>query len=339
MISFKPYLTTRDKDANPETIYRSIIGLFLEAIATHSVEGERADHERYQEEIGKIQKSLTANTSIQELLLLSGGAVQAMEDYNQRTSKFIRRQSSELQHMVSMLTQTVISIGDSSQQSVGRLQDIEKAIDRTRAVEDIQVLKSRLGECLEAVREETLRQKREGQNTLETLRQELANSQERSGLGDLLPDIDRATGLPGKNEAEKAIQAAMSSPGGKYLLVAVCSRVQAVNARFGYAIGDRVLGAFAEHFKKGLSPQDQVFRWQGPAIVALLERPLRIDRVRYEVRQFADQKLERTMELGQRTVLIPIAASWSVFPLMPPQDSLMRQIEAFTAAQAPRDYV
>jgi len=338
MISFKPYLRG-EKDADSETTYRRIIALFLEAIATHSVEGELADHERFREEIGKIEKSLTPDTSMSDLLLLSGGVVQAMQDHNERTSKFIRRQSSELQHMVSMLTKTVISIGDSSKQSVGRLQDIEKAIDRTRAVEDIQVLKARLGECLEAVRDETLRQKHEGQERLEALQRELDSSQEQKESFHLLPETDRATGLPGKGEAERAIQLALTSPGGKYLLVAVCSRVQAVNARFGYAVGDRVLAAFAEHFKKGLSPQDQVFRWQGPAIVAVLERPLRIDRVRYEVRQFADQKLERTMELGQRSVLIPIAASWSVFPVLPPFDTTMRQIEAFTAAQVPRDYV
>jgi diguanylate cyclase (GGDEF)-like protein len=140
-------------------------------------------------------------------------------------------------------------------------------------------------------------------------------------------------------EAEIAIDTAFRSPAGKFVLVAVCSRVQAVNARFGYAVGDRVLSAFAEQFKQNLSSRDQIFRWQGPTLVAILDRTDRIDRVRSEIRQFADVKLEKTMEVGHRTVLIPISASWSIFPVTSPKDAFLKQIEAFTAAQSPRDYV
>jgi hypothetical protein len=73
--------------------------------------------------------------------------------------------------------------------------------------------------------------------------------------------------------------------------------------------------------------------------VALIERTERIDRIRTEIRSFADAKLERTIEVGQRTALIPISAAWSVFPVAPPWDALVKQLEGFTAAQLPRDYV
>jgi GGDEF domain-containing protein len=337
MISLRQYLF-RDADENTESAYRRIIGLFLQGIALHAVEGDRADYERFREDIDKFEKVLSPETSMSELLLLVGGAVRAMEDYNQRTSKFVRRQNTELQNMVSMLTQTVISIGDSSEHSVSRLQNIEKALERTCVVEDIQVLKLRLSECLEAVREEAVRQKQDGQSVLQTLRKELESSQDHVGSFRLPPDLDAATGLPGRVEAEKAIQAALTAPAKKFLLIAVCSRVQAVNARFGYAVGDRVLKVFTDHFKKGLSASDRLFRWQGPALLAVIERAERIDRVRAEIRQFADVKLEKTMEVGQRTVLIPITASWSLFPIAPPREMLLKQIEVFTAAQTPRDY-
>jgi|SRR5579864_1543350 len=337
MISLRSYLF-RDMDEDAESTYRRMIGLFLQGIALHAVEGDRGDYERFREDIDKFEKALSPETPISELLLVVGGAVRAMEDYNQRTSKFVRRQNSELQHMVSMLTETVISIGDSSTHSVSKLQDIEKAIERTRVMEDIQMLKLRLGECLEAVRDEASRQKRDGQSTLQTLRKELENTQGRMGSFRLPPDLDAATGLPGKVEGERAIDAALAAPAGKFLLIAVCSRVQAVNARFGYAVGDRVLNAFAEHFKKGLAASDGLYRWQGPALLAVIERAERIDRVRAEIRQFADLKLEKTMEVGQRTVLIPVTASWSVFPIAPPRDILLKQVEAFATAQAPRDY-
>jgi GGDEF domain-containing protein len=335
MISLKAFLA-RDTDA--ETAYRRVIGLFLQGISLHAVEGDKADHDRFREDIDKCLSVLSPQTPVSELLVVVGGALRSMEDYNQRTSKFVRRQNTELQHMVAMLTQTIITIGASSEHSVNRLQNIEKSIESTQAMEDIQILKLRLSECLEAVRDEAARQQKDGRAALESLKRELESSQELAGSFKAQPELDATTGLPGKSEAQRAIREAIESPQGKFLVIAVCSRVQAVNARFGYAVGDKILKAFAEHFKKGLSARDQLFRWQGPALVALLHRAERIERVRTEIRQFADTRFEKTVEVGQRTVLIPISAIWSIYPVAPPVDAFFKQLEVFTAAQVSRDY-
>jgi GGDEF domain-containing protein len=335
MISIKHYLSG---DTETEATYRRVIGLFLQGISLHSVEGDKEDHERFREEIEKCLVLLTPDTPVSDLLVVVGGALRAMEEYNQRTSKFVRRQNTELHYMVSMLTGTIITIGSSSEYSSNRLQSIEKSIESTQAVEDIQILKLRLSECLEAVREEAARQQRDGRDAIETLKKELESAQELMGSATLPPDRDEATGLPGKAAAERAIRTALQSPQGKYLVVAVCNRVQAVNARFGYAVGDKILGAFAEHFRKGLSARDHIFRWRGPSLVAVLERAERMERVRAEVRQFADVRLDKTIEVAQRTVLIPISAVWTIFPMAPPLDAFLKQVEVFTAAQVPRDY-
>ena len=336
MISFKPYLF---KDQEAENAYRRIIGLFLQGIALHAVEGDKSDYERFRSDIDEFAKHIGPEAPLSELLVQVGGALRAMEDYNRRTSKVIRRQNTELQNMVSMLTQTVITIGSGGEESVTKLQDIEKSIERARMLEDIQLLKLRLGECLEAVREEAQRQKTAGQSTLESLKQELENSRERMGSIKAVVDLDAATGLPSKKEALKAIQAAVEAPRNKFLVVAAVSRVQAVNARFGYAVGDRVLAAFAEHFKGNLAARDQVFRWHGPALIALIEREDRLEKVRTEIRRFADMKLEKTVEVASRTVLLPISASWSIFAVAAPTEELLKKMEAFTAAQVPRDYI
>jgi GGDEF domain-containing protein len=339
MISLKPYLFG-DK-SNTDSAYRRIIGLFLQGIALQAVEGEKSDYDRFRSNIDEFARKITPELPMPELLLAVGGALQTMEDYNRRTSQVIRRQNSELQNMVSMLTQTVITIGSSGESSVAKLQDIEKSIERTRMLEDMQLLKLRLGECLEAVREEALRQKTDGQNTLATLKKDLESSRER--VGSVAPaatvDLDAATGLPSKKEAMEAIQTAVAAPRNKFLAIAVVSRVQAVNARFGYAIGDRVLAAFAEHFRANLGANDQLFRWHGPALVAVMEREDRIEKVRTEIRRFAEAKLEKTVEVGNRTILLPVSASWSIFPVAPPLEELLKKIEAFTAVQVPRDYV
>jgi GGDEF domain-containing protein len=335
MISLKKYFS---RQPDTETAHRRIIGLFLQGIALHAVEGDKTEFEQFRHDMDGCSETLSPETTTSELLVVVGRSLRAMEDYNQRTSKFIRRQSTELQHIVSMLTKALITIGSSSEQSVTRLQDIEKSIESTQAVEDIKILKLRLKECLEAVHEEAQRQRQDGQNTLVTMQQELDSAHKRIGSVPITPaEMDTATGLPGQQEAERAIRRAVGSPAHKFLVVAVCSRVHAVNARFGYSVGDRVVAALAEHFRKSLSAKDQIYRWRGPTLVALLERAERIDQIRTEIRNFADARIDKTMEIGQRTVLIPISAAWVVFPVLPPLDVFLRQIEIFTAAQLPRE--
>jgi hypothetical protein len=168
MISLKSYFS---REPEAETSYRRIIGLFLQGIALHAVEGEKAEFEQFRDEMDRCSATLSPATPTSELLVVVGGALRAMEDYNHRTSKFVRRQSTELQHIVSMLTEALIAVGSSSEQSISRLQNIEKSIESTQAVEDIQILKLRLKECLEAVHEEAQRQKQDGQSALVTLQQ------------------------------------------------------------------------------------------------------------------------------------------------------------------------
>jgi GGDEF domain-containing protein len=303
----------------------------------HAVEGDQGDYGPFRADIEELANQITPDTPMSQLLVVVGGALRAMEEYNRRTSKVIHRQNHELQNMVSMLTQTVITIGSSGEASVNKLQDVEKSIEHACKLDDMQLLKLRLGECLEAVREEALRQKTEGQSTLESLKKEVENSRERVGAVAAAVELDAATGLPSMKEALKAIQAAVASPRNKFLTMALVSRVPAVNARFGPCVGDRVLSTFVEHFRRNLAANDRLFRWQGPAVIALLEREERLEKVRAEIRLFIEVKLEKTIEVGNRMVLLPISASWSIFPVAPPMEELLKKMEAFMAAQVPRD--
>jgi hypothetical protein len=61
--------------------------------------------------------------------------------------------------------------------------------------------------------------------------------------------------------------------------------------------------------------------------------------VRTEIRRFIEAKLEKTIEVGNRTVMLPISASWSIFSVAPPMEELLKKLEAFTAAQVSRDHV
>jgi len=335
MISLKSYLRG---DGGTDDTYRHVIDVLLQGIALHAVQGEDAVYARFQADLERLANTLMSDAKPAELLVASGELIHTLENYNRSTTDFIRRQNSELQNMVSMLTQTVIKVAANSDTSVAKLQDIEKALAQVHMLEDIKLLKMRLSECLNTVRAEAERQKTDGQAAIAKLEDELTASRERVGTVVVAKDVDTVSGLPSKREAERALRAVADSPDGKYVIVVVVNRVNAVNARFGYEVGDKILIRCAERFRSGLTADDQLFRWQGPSFLAILSRNSRIDTVRSEIRHLADSQLDQTIEVGNRTVLIPVSSNWSVLQASSSLEALQKKIEAFTAAQVPREY-
>ena len=341
MTTLKNYLFQDTGRQEVETAYRRMMDLFLQAISLHAVEGDKTEYERFRSDIAGFSERLAKELSLSDRFLVVGEVLRALEEYNRQTTKFLSIQSSELQKMIAMLTQTVIAVGASSETSVARLQEIEKTLEQARLLEDIRSVKAQLGDCLDQVRGETERHRAEGQELVETLQRKLSDSQDLSAGADWPANLDPATGLADKAEAQRALQLAASSKeaAGMFVLVAVVNRIQAVNARFGYAIGDQILGMVAEHFRRSLSSEDKLCRWQGPALIALLSRKYSLTLVRDEIRRFAETRLEKTFVVGARSVLLPVSTSWTVFPLIGPAEALLRRIEIFTSAQVTHDYV
>ena len=71
----------------------------------------------------------------------------------------------------------------------------------------------------------------------------------------------------------------------------------------------------SQHFAQQLSNTDQLFRWRGPAFVALLNRQAQTMAVRAEMTKMFAERLRYEVEIGSRTVLLPLSVSWNVFQL------------------------
>jgi hypothetical protein len=80
-----------------------------------------------------------------------------------------------------------------------------------------------------------------------------------------------------------------------------------------------------------------MFRWPGPAIVALLASTEPFERVRARLKRFLEKPIERTFDINGRSVLIPLSIAWSVFALSSPLAVPNRQIHDFIAGQGYRD--
>jgi GGDEF domain-containing protein len=315
MVSLKRFLYASEQEA----ALAKVVTLLLEKIGAGAVEGDRAAYDAFRAEMEHIGARASHDATPESLFVTAGSAVQAMENYNRQISTFLRKQGGE------------------NMRSAQRLLEIGDKFERVRAIEDIQTLKSSLGECLHTFREEAQRQKAESEETIQSL-QKAVERHEPAGSGGF-EDLDPATRLPRQAAGLQAMQEAIQAGKRRYVVAMVVNRMQSVNARFGFHVGDRILRAFKENVEKQLSRADQLFRWEGPAIVVLLDRTDPIEQVRAQIRRILDGRLEEHFDVEGRAVMIPISAAWSAFHLMPPLANAIKQIQAFIASQGSRDYV
>lgn len=311
MISLKRYLEA-ERTEELARVRARVNHLLLEAIRLHAVEADPSDLERFQAEVAELDRRLETAPHPEDALIVAGEAIKALEAYNHRAGRLIRAQVIELRQMVAVLTAGLERLAAGNERSIANLRDIGRRVERVTSIEDIRLLKARLSECVRELEQEAVRHREESARLISHLKTEVGRL---SGAADRELRFDPVTGLPGRPEAERAIEAACAEGRHAYAVVFVLERLALVNKRFGYAAGDQLLRALAARLRSFVRPGEAIFRWSGPAFVALLEREASEAVLEREVRHFASQRQEEFIEAQGRDGLLPLAASWAVVPI------------------------
>lgn len=284
--------------------------LLLQATRLHAVVGDQTDYEKFQQDMTNLERQLDEAVNPQQILVVAGAVAKTLADYNQRTTRYMRMQSAELQAMLAMLTETVATLAAGSERSVTRLQAIEKQLERASALEDIRTLKAKLSECLLNLREEARRQREEMARTITELKSEIKKVEQRQRPATGKPAVQAMD----RSAAERALTLAIQQGAHVYAAVFVVDRVELINGRFGASAAEQLVQFFRSHLAQGLLNSDPVYRWGPSSFVVLMERPYGIEQARLEVQRVASVRLEKTIQIGTRTVLLPITCRWAVVP-------------------------
>jgi len=332
-ISIKRFL-----DRRPDQLVGALlqtVQLLLRGIETHAVKGDAAGHQKFKQDIQKIREGLGEQPAASEVLVLADGVAKVMEEYSNRTSKFIHAQCAELQAMVGMLTKTMTTVASGGEGSITRLQVIEKQLHKASMIEDFQTAKLRMAECLETLRGEIVHQREESARVVANLRSEIEKSQERLAARPSRR-TDSVSLVPERSEAEAALMAAAKENRRVFAAIFVVERVSLVNSRFGRAVGDQLLHFFAQYLVQNFSAADKLFRWTGPSFLLLMERRESNEKVRAEIMRVTSQRLTTTIQVGARSVLLPVAANWDMFPVLEirPVQLLFQQLDSFVQGGA-----
>ncbi len=329
MISISKYWKQGIPDEN--AALRRALALLFQSLELHSVLGDEADYAQFRSGMQAITSRFGGDTPAEEVLIIVGEAVTAFREYSERTTRYRKAQAAEYQRMVAMLTDTITATSHASDRAVGRLQDIEKKLERASVIEDVRVLRMQLNDCLEAIRDEIRRQESErsaSESRISTIDPGI------SAMAAQVQEADTVTGLPGRAAAERAFEEARARGGHWYAVAVVANRLASINSRFGYAVGDHLLRKLCEGVRSGLSADDRVFRWSGPCLVALLLRTAPEHEVKNELRRITGALKEDLVDIGNRSVLLPMSPAWAIFPLNEPSRIIREKIEQFVASQS-----
>jgi len=275
-----------------------------------------------------------------------------MPDLSLPVNPSIKAKTKGLPSPLELVAQTVSNICSISDDCTNRLDRVEEELEEASGIEGVRVLRFRLAECLQVLREQARRQRDEvsqlfiqlqtdfeaAQKASEAKKAKAAEARGKTAEAAVQePEIDKVSGLKVRALAERAMAAAIERGRPSYAALFVVDRLHLINAQFGYSTGDRILRSYCGHLRMFLLPQDQLFRWTGPAFVAVIERPDELaDETEAEIQKIAASKLDVAVQIGNRSVLLPIVGTSVLMPLAGGGTlaDLASRLDAFTGQQA-----
>lgn len=306
MVSIKRFLSkVSDK---PDDAKARVLSLLIQALSVHAVEYNADAKRDFQETVDALTKEIEAEESSEQLLVHAGKMIHALQAYNKDAQSFIGRQGRELQGMIGMLTEAVVRVCGSAANSANNLRLIERELENTTGLEELRELKMRLGNQLAAMRYEIERQSEEYAVITRALEESSKQTAQliKNGTTDLV------TGLEDRKCGIAAIERLHDGAVRYFAAVLSLESLDIVNNRYGFAAGDATLTVFSQHLAKNLD-QDHLFRWRGPSILAVITRDISLESARSELARLSMMRLDHTLDIGSRSVLIPISWSWTVF--------------------------
>lgn len=307
-------------DGKADDTLPRLVRLLIEGVERNCVEGAPDELARFQVSTQPVLAAIESAAPPDELLGHAARAMDALKQYNRHAAEYLRRPAAELQAKVKLLTAAITAISSSSSENIQRLQQIKGQLLSSLDPRDIRAMRLRLSQCLDSVLAEAERQRAEADSAAEQLNRRVSTSPGGS------EEVDPATGLPTRDRAEEVIAQACQDEVPAFIAVMVINQIQTMIGTFGQEFGDLILQRFAAFVRQKLPAVDQLFRWSGPTVVALVRRRSVLD-ARGTIEALLVQRL--TIRTGTPDVQIPISSRWTVVPLTASPRLLFQKMDSF----------
>jgi diguanylate cyclase (GGDEF)-like protein len=308
--TFKGFLRTGKP--NPSDLTRSLHSA-ITGISRYTVEGRDDELASFRESMLALAANIHDQANAPEVETCVGQALELFRDYNERMLKFNLMHTDELKSVMRTMTETITYLSESRTRSVHNLQFVSRELEQAAQIDDIRLLRTRILGCLDVVKEETVRLQSEAEARSQEVREQIGRAmtaieappQMRFGM------MDTVTGLPARRAAVKTISETMQSAGKSAIAVFVVTRLSAINSKYGRAVGDEVMLRVANHFAQHLSSDTLLYRWSGPALIALINIQDNGEAIHRAWAKASAIKQEISLETKERSVFVVVETSMS----------------------------
>ena len=286
----------------------SLSQTLLVSIGREAICADPGEYAKFQKSILELEKKLREPGESAEIYAVSAAVDKALQEYRSKSTTYLKNQAAELQSMASAAIRTMAEIHANGSESAASLKDLERQVQVATSAASLAECRTKLGDCLSTLRGESERQQQKTNEMVSRLRSELNHNgpiRENNPSG-----ADPVSGLPSRPDAEAVLTAQINNPAANTFAVLFCvQRVDIINKKYGYEAGDQMLRTFLDHMRQYMTIVDQLFRWSGPAFLAVAQRPGGEDSFRWEIARIVGKRLEHELVLNKRSALLPITSS------------------------------
>lgn len=304
----------------------------ISSLATSAFRRNEADYQLFSQELLQALAHLKSDTSRVSVLRWAEKLSRTIEHYHQNSQNLVNASTSELQGIIHVLLSALDSMQLEYDGTASDLENIENKIDNTQTVEELVTAREDLTQALRKLAAAARTRKQENSRLISNLHERILilekscspatqpaerSTEVRNGTAHPkdAPQVmlDPLTGLPNREAAENAIITLKESPAGTYLASFYIRNMRQLNLRFGDKICDEVLFLFAQRIANDLLRSgDHVYRWRGPAFLALVKREENLNEVKREVQRFLRSQSGFEFRSGALVVFIsPVADVFS----------------------------
>ena len=285
----------------------------LAGISRYTIDGREDELAAFRETLLRLSAEIREQSLTADIEKTVATSLEHLRAYNERFSTINTGKIGELKSVMRTMTETITFLSESRHRSVHQLQFVEREMEQAAQLDDIRLLRVKLNSCLEMVREETVRLQTELKDPSEAIGAQKSRPVVEVESAPRFGSMDQVTGLPSRRSAEQAISAAVSGPQDFVIALFVVNRLPGINARYGREIGDEVMLRVSNHFAQHLASSTLLYRWSGPALVALAETYGKELDIKAAWTKTASQKHEFSLESQQRSVFVMVETSVSFF--------------------------
>ena len=287
----------------------------LNAMCREAIRGDASDSFHFQETMRQLCNQVGDLKLPTEAQAIAGKADQAMAEYYKQTTTYFAKSREELQGLIRILFTTVSEIDESNAETATQFKAFEKQLIDASDATSLHDCRLQISKCLFSIREEAKRHRQQNGKAMSQLKSNV-DVQNSVLLRPVQSGDDPVSGLAARSVAEEAIKAHNDAhTPNVYLAVFVIHRINALNGKYGYGVGDSILRRYLQYLMQSFADVDELYRWSGPTFLAIVRRPQGIGLLRDEVIRLVGHRIEESTLIANRDVLIPISASGLVLEI------------------------